>query len=549
VPVNLLVVDDDPIFRLGLAEALNRRENFTVIGQESLGTILSRSIAPVPDILLIDPIPHLSMLPDWPLLAEIQRVYPLAKILLITLPLDANTELFGQRMGLSGYIPKGTSLEEILRILTSIGRGESHWLSLSVLAPLVPTQKSHWLIETARSGLAQIDDNIEDVLDKLSQSRLSGFDRFYWRGRKRELSAAAWLIKKLLPVPVMEAQIIGKTNLALPENLPMIKDLPIYTRSRPLTSSVVFEDTLAQIQSGLTNVTDVPLEIDILQTSAQRELLYITFNGIKQAIDDLRFLELSKQEISIRENLIVGDIWEKVTRSFLENYFISNFEAIFYEKQVIQEQLLTKIPFITDLLNYLILGDNLTIDGVDYVYNAPETIERAKILLQNLLNTIANGVMVAVLNNFSNVESLKVKLFKPEFVFTRKLTEFRNILSWKYTQEKYILEPKLIFESQERLFYYENYQIKNLLLYTSREQELKQLSGLRWLVTIALELRDALSPRFRAIFSVVGNGLVYFLIQVIGRGIGLIGRGILQGVGNGLGKTTMDNRSSSDKMP
>jgi hypothetical protein len=52
-------------------------------------------------------------------------------------------------------------------------------------------------------------------------------------------------------------------------------------------------------------------------------------------------------------------------------------------------------------------------------------------------------------------------------------------------------------------------------------------------VTLAVEARDAVSPRFRSAVSFVGSGIVYVLTDVIGRGIGLIGRGILRGVGGG----------------
>jgi hypothetical protein len=47
-----------------------------------------------------------------------------------------------------------------------------------------------------------------------------------------------------------------------------------------------------------------------------------------------------------------------------------------------------------------------------------------------------------------------------------------------------------------------------------------------------LELRDALSPRLRSLVKFLGNGFVFLLTQVIGRAIGLVVRGILQGVGN-----------------
>ncbi|MCY7381758.1 MAG: DUF3685 domain-containing protein, partial [Microcoleus sp. CAN_BIN18] len=41
-------------------------------------------------------------------------------------------------------------------------------------------------------------------------------------------------------------------------------------------------------------------------------------------------------------------------------------------------------------------------------------------------------------------------------------------------------------------------------------------------------------PRVRAVISLLGAAVVYVLTQVIGRGIGLVGRGIIQGIGNSL---------------
>jgi hypothetical protein len=47
-----------------------------------------------------------------------------------------------------------------------------------------------------------------------------------------------------------------------------------------------------------------------------------------------------------------------------------------------------------------------------------------------------------------------------------------------------------------------------------------------------LELKDAISPRLKSAIGLLGNGFVYVLTNVIGRGIGLIGRGVVQGIGN-----------------
>ena len=89
-----------------------------------------------------------------------------------------------------------------------------------------------------------------------------------------------------------------------------------------------------------------------------------------------------------------------------------------------------------------------------------------------------------------------------------------------------------IFESQYPLFYLTSQGIKTRNIYSPRQLELSQLQGLPLATTIFLELRDALSPRLRSLVKFLGNGFVFLLTQVIGRAIGLVVRGILQGVGN-----------------
>jgi hypothetical protein len=46
-----------------------------------------------------------------------------------------------------------------------------------------------------------------------------------------------------------------------------------------------------------------------------------------------------------------------------------------------------------------------------------------------------------------------------------------------------------------------------------------------------LEVRDAIAPPWQAVTTFFGNVLVYVLTEIIGRGLGLVGRGVLQGLG------------------
>ena len=112
------------------------------------------------------------------------------------------------------------------------------------------------------------------------------------------------------------------------------------------------------------------------------------------------------------------------------------------------------------------------------------------------------------------------------------MTKFRNNLSWRYRRDRWIDTPTSIFESQYRLLYLTPRGIQSTSIYAPRSAELQALAGFPLAVTLALETRDAFSPRVRSALSFIGSGVVYVLTEVVGRGIGLIGRGIAKGIGN-----------------
>ena len=60
-------------------------------------------------------------------------------------------------------------------------------------------------------------------------------------------------------------------------------------------------------------------------------------------------------------------------------------------------------------------------------------------------------------------------------------------------------------------------------------------------IAIILELGNAIAPRLRSVFGLVGTSLVFTLTQIIGKGIGLIGKGIIQGLGNSIKEPKSNN--------
>jgi hypothetical protein len=210
----------------------------------------------------------------------------------------------------------------------------------------------------------------------------------------------------------------------------------------------------------------------------------------------------------------------------------------------VQFSILNKIPEVTDFLAHLLYQAPIMINETLYSVGTIEAMTRLEDLLQNLIIQVANAVIQPLLNRFGNVVAVKQNFYDRRLLSTREIERFRNNLSWKYRVEKYFGEPTAIFESRYTLFILQEQGITKTSIYSPRNQEMDELSGIRLAVTLALETRDAIAPRIRSAVSFLGSGVVYILTEVIGRGIGLIGRGIIKGIGSALQDTRFSRKSS-----
>lgn len=207
-------------------------------------------------------------------------------------------------------------------------------------------------------------------------------------------------------------------------------------------------------------------------------------------------------------------------------------ELLLADSAVVQTAILDRIPGVVELLQHFLFQAPLAVDGGTYPPGNPEALQRAELLLENLTLQVANAVMQPLLNRFANVETIKHSFYDQRLLSSRDIERFRNNLSWNYRLNRLYREPKEIFESQYNLLTLTGRSIKQTQIYAPRSVELDSLTGLPYVVTLALEARDAVAPRLRSLVSFVGNGFVYVLTEVVGRGIGLVGKGVLKGLGN-----------------
>lgn len=510
--------------------------------------------------------------------------YPSLPILCLSPSSEPILMAAAQQTGANGYCVKSAEPDELVAVIRRVGAGQSAWkppepknirarpekAERGAPAPLAVFRRN-----LRRSGLRQIETALVEVTTELENLDLSLLDRAILAGRQRELRASRWLVTRLLATPSLiedarpgretapianprsgNSPAISSTSPApltdslpaptpvLPSDITIIPSPEATLTNTQSVQSVAFDTLLMKIQSGLTNQTDVPLETDILREDRKRDLFYLIVRKLEEVLSELRYSQIEPLQLPLKRSAILLDLWQAILVDFFGRYYtvqvrtptgtseIEVVSALLQSAEIVQLAILDKIPGVTELFQHFLFQAPLSVDSIPYPVGNPESLARAELLLENLVIQVANAVMQPLLNRFANVELIKQNFYDRRLLSSREIERFRNNLSWKYRLDRVFNDPKNIFESQYRLFTLTGRGIKQTTIYAPRTEELDQLSGLPYVVTLALETRDAISPRLRSVVSFVGNGFVYVLTEVIGRGIGLIGRGILKGLGN-----------------
>jgi DNA-binding NarL/FixJ family response regulator len=549
--IHILVIESDPVVLSGLITCLNRFSDLDVA--EESETIASRiltdsviQISPINVILLGLPL-STNTTTQKSSLAFCQQVksrFPTLPILLLASLQDPDLSALFQ-LKIEGCCLRGSSIIDLVAGIRAVAAGEITWNSEILAQPeIAATNSSIGLRERLRlASLQQIEITLANLNASLSippdRDRLSKLDRLILLGRKRELNTARLLVDRLFS---STTKIFPKFDGAeYHQSVPQLVSSSLIEPVQ-LTSQlqIIFERITANLQSGLTNLTPVPLEIDILRQEKKRELFYLIWKQFEGMLNELRFSQVTIDQLAAKQQTIWTDLWASVSTDFfgryhtlsIDHHHIEIIPIILQDIAIVQTEILAKIPQSIELLNYLLFEVPLTTNNIAPILGSQASEDRACLLLENLTIQMANAVMQPLLNRFGNLESIKSGFYDYRLLSSREIERFRNDLSWRYRIDRYIAEPQAIFESQYRLFIFTPYGIDRTSIYAPRPQELAQLTGIPLIVTLALETRDALSPRLKSASILMGSSVVYLLTEIIGRGIGLIGRGVIKGIGN-----------------
>jgi DNA-binding NarL/FixJ family response regulator len=170
--ITVVVVDDHPLFRLGLVGLLSSLDGHRVIGQAANRAELVAAIAEPPRVILMDL--HLDEasgesesgieLTRW-----LQHRHPEIAVLVITMSDDDTSVAAAMRAGARGYLLKAAAPDEVERAVRAVANGEM------ILGPQVAVRAMAQLIggrAAVRVPFPELTDREREVLDLVAR----GFD-------------------------------------------------------------------------------------------------------------------------------------------------------------------------------------------------------------------------------------------------------------------------------------------------------------------------------------------------------------------------------------
>jgi hypothetical protein len=398
-----------------------------------------------------------------------------------------------------------------------------------------------WLLT---SGLQQIDAELALCQRWLASSPPSWLALMLLQGRVRELRAARQLLLWIWGPALMA----WSSPPPIPDPPPATPSTPpVAITLRQRTAEGLWEALRQRLQqsshAGPINRSGQLLALDGLQPERRSDLLLALLEQFEQLLSLLRGGDPQSEDLPERWLRLQPELRRAALRRLAGPYVQLPCDGALRpvaETLAESSELNVDDPELPDpeaMLTTLLQARPLLVDGRLIPPDEPQAVIYLEMLLANWLVRSAEIISAEVLAASATWPELRRYLLRPELLPTRNLERLRNQLNAQQRWVSWVNRPIHLYESRRPMYQLTDGAIRCVDLTEPRDKELAQLGWPQQLVTLALEARDALGPQLRSVVKGLGDLVVVLLTQVLGRAIGLVGRGIVQGMGRGLGRS------------
>ena len=399
----------------------------------------------------------------------------------------------------------------------------------------------HWLLT---SGLSQINKDLNTIEYMIEKKTISTLYLLILIGRRRELLTARKLILWIWgPLEVLIDSPINKNSINnLNKSTKYSTDITIKDSSSKEIWQVIYKRVNDIIKNDITNSTDELAALFSLNNIKRTNLLKTLLHEFSILINKLE--SINSQEKGFKEKIqsITPELRTNTLRNFIDSYdrlqrngvevSIADFLIHKAELDVIDDEL----PSINLIIDPILNNKPILIDGQYIAVEEPRAVIHLEMLILNWIIRTAELVSEDIISSCSEWPELRKYFLNKELVSTRELERKRNHINTKNQLQNIFKKPVRLYESKRLYYIIKNNIIKKIIIFEPRDDELRKLDWSQRQIAFIIELRDALAPQIQAIIQYLGDLIVLILTNVVGRSIGLIGRGIAQGMGKKLSK-------------
>ncbi len=395
----------------------------------------------------------------------------------------------------------------------------------------------HWLLT---SGLSQINRDLHKIDHMIEKQSINTFYLFILIGRRRELLTAKRLILWLWgPLEVLIESPV-KNNIK-----PINKyntDITIKNSSSKELWKVIYKRVNEKIQDDLINSTDELVALYSLNSFKRHNLLKTLLQEFSIIINKLDSMNDQEERFEDILQSITPELRANTLRNFIDSYdhllkngvevSISDFLVDNAQLDILDDEL----PSIALIIDPILNNKPIKIDGEYISTEDPRCVIQLEMLILNWILRTAEIVGEEIISSCSEWPELRKYFLNKELVSTRELERKRNHINTKNQIQNLFRKPVRLYESKRLYYTVKNNIIEKIIIFEPRDDELKKLDWAQRQIAFIIELRDALAPQVQATIQYLGDLIVLILTKVVGRSIGLIGRGIAQGMGKNLSK-------------